>query len=154
MKTLIFDLDGTLIQLQSDFVCFADVDQLTLLRQQYNFALVSGSSRAEVLWALEKTRLLPLFNERLVIGFEDTQSEKASGKPFQKIRERLEGDAVMIGDSLSDEIGSAIAGILFVKIETRQTVQEQRNELISAIGRGMAILDKKDGLLIKQKKQG
>ncbi len=140
MKTLIFDLEGTLVQLAPTLVCFADITELTLLRKHYNFALVTGSTRIEVEWALAHTNLAPLFNSAYIVSVEDTQSEKASGKPFQEIQQRLKGSMVMIGDSTGDETGSALANLPFVRITAFPTPEEQRQELRDAIREAEALL--------------
>lgn len=140
MKTLIFDLDGTLVQLKPQLVCFADINQLTTLRKQYNFALVSGSPKAEVEWALKETGLKKLFDGTYIVALEDTNSEKASGKPFQEIQKRLQGSMVMIGDSASDEAGSKIAGLPFIRVKPYATFTKQQQALQGAIRQAEAII--------------
>lgn len=140
MKTIIFDLDGTLVRLQPQLVLIADVYQLTSLRKSYAFALVSGGKKREVLDALDKTGLRFLFEDALIVTFEDTNQEKASGEPFREIQQRLQGNMVMIGDSESDALGTKVAELSFVKVPTYQDLQEQRKALAAAIGQALHLL--------------
>jgi len=117
MKTIAFDLDGTLVNLKPVLTCIADMSALKALRSKYNFALVSGSSRAEVEWALQETGLAPLFDTAYVVSKDDAQGNKASGEPFRELQRRVEGQVVMIGDSDSDEAGTTVAEIPFVRVK-------------------------------------
>ncbi len=149
MKTIIFDLDGTLVQLKPNLVCFADVGALAQLRKRYNFALVSGSRKTEIMWALNQTGLRSLFDDNFIVALEDTNIEKSSGKPFQEMRNRLQGEMVMLGDSPSDEAGSAIAGLPFVKVKTCSSATEQRDELAKAIILAQEIIEKGSRFIIE-----
>lgn len=141
MKTLIFDLDGTLVQLKPILVCFADLEQLSKLRKQYNFALVTGSTKAEVGLALKQTKLKKLFDNAYIVTFEDTKSDKASGLPFLEIKKRITGPAVMIGDSVGDEVGSQKAGIPFVRVIATINESEQKRNLQTAIENAILVLE-------------
>ncbi len=141
MKTLIFDLDGTLVRLGSSLICFADADQLTLLRQKYNFALVSGSTGSEIERALKETGLRALFDDTYIIAAEDTEGSKSSGEPFREIQKRLQGNMVMIGDSTADEQGCEISGLNFIRVQNQASTQEQKEELGSAINQALRLLN-------------
>ncbi len=140
MKTLIFDLDGTLVQLKPTLICLANKKKLAALRTKYNFALASGSPRDEVVWALAETGLETLFDWRYVVTVEDTNSQKASGKPFQEIKKRLSGKMVMIGDSDADEKGAKIAGLPFIRVASGTETEKQRTALTIAINEAINAL--------------
>lgn len=139
MKTLIFDLDGTLVTLSPTLTCIADVARLRELRTRYAFALVTGSSKEEVRVALETFDLVSLFDPHLIITADDVAGDKASGAPFFEIRKRIIGDCIMIGDSSGDEIGSNKAGISFVKVLTPEL--NQRAQLQKTIEDATRILE-------------
>ena len=141
MKTLIFDLDGTLVNLKPNLVCVADVDYLADLRKKYDFALVTGSPKVEVTTALEKCGLTGLFHERNIITHDDIRDSKASGAPFFEIKKRLKSNMVMIGDSDGDEIGTSKAGIPFVRVEACDLLEAQKAKLIESIRRAIELLD-------------
>ena len=133
MKTIIFDLDGTLVRLAPTLACIAEKTQLAELRKEYNFALVTGSPRAELEDVLKTCELREFFDDGAIVTCEEVGSDKSSGVPFEKIRERITGACVMIGDSDSDEVGSGKTGIPFVKVGTMQTLDAQKLELVAAI---------------------
>lgn len=133
MKTIIFDLDGTLVDLSPKLTCIADLKELEELRRKYNFALVSGGNRVEVISALAQTGLAPLFNDDLIVSREDTDGDKVSGEPFREILRRLKDQVVMVGDSDADEIGTKTENIPFVRVKTASTLVEKRNNLKVAI---------------------
>lgn len=140
MKNLIFDLDGTLVQLTPALVLVADVEELRSLKERYTFALVSGSPREEILYALKETGLAPLFSEALIVAKEDASGDKASGLPFLEMRKRISGAMIMIGDSAGDEQGSAKADIPFVRVPVEDSLEKQKAALAAAIARAVALL--------------
>ncbi len=133
MKTLIFDLDGTLVRLQPSLVCIVDKTLLDGLRTQYNLALISGGTKEEVFTALNTTGLREYFDDGNIVTFDDTHQEKATGEPFREIKRRLDGDMVMIGDSDGDESGARAAGMLCVRVPLCRTMEEQKMALVAAI---------------------
>lgn len=133
MQTIVFDLDGTLLRLRPESVLIADIKRLQALQSNYRLAIVSGGTREEVLQALEETDLRRFFADKHIVTFEDTNQEKSSGEPFREILRRLPRPMVMIGDSDGDEIGTRIAEIPFVRVETYQAVQAQKAALERAI---------------------
>lgn len=141
MKTLIFDLDGTLVRLKPRRVCLVKKDELAALRATYNFALVSGSTRKEVFQSLAKTGLWRFFDKASIVTLEDTNSKKVSGKPFREIKKRLTGTMVMIGDSDSDRKGAKIARLPFVRVRSYTDLTKQRAALTTAIRKARETLD-------------
>ena len=141
MKTLIFDLDGTLVRLQPQLICIARVPFLRALRKRYDFALVTGSPKDEVLRTLAECELTQFFDREKIVTKDDVQGDKASGIPFFEIMRRLPGAAVMVGDSDGDEIGSRKAGIPFVRVQTTQTQKLQRKYLEEAVANAVSVLE-------------
>lgn len=133
MKTLVFDLDGTLVYLAPTLVCIADVQYLQTLTDTYQLALVSGSPREEVEYALTTTGMDALFPKSLRVCKEDTNGDKASGEPFQEIQSRLQGSMIMIGDSNGDESGTTRAGMAFVRVPSCTSLTDQKEALTQAI---------------------
>ena len=121
-------------------VCLANLVQLQALRAEYTFALVTGATQKSAYQILSVTGLMPLFDERLIVTFDDTNSEKGTGKPFLEIKKRIHGGMVMIGDSDSDEGGCAIADIPFVRVHTGGALEEQKQELSRAIMEAVGVL--------------
>jgi phosphoglycolate phosphatase-like HAD superfamily hydrolase len=140
MKTIIFDLDGTLVRLQPAIISIADIETLKILSQKYNLALVSGSPNEEIKTALTQTGLSAFLESDYIVGKEDSTGDKASGIPFENMKSRLTGTYVMIGDSPSDEEGCRVARIPFVKVNTCSTIQEQKEELARAITEAVRLL--------------
>ncbi len=140
MKTIIFDLDGTLINVGSPLTIIADPDQLQELKEQYNFALVTGSPREEALSGLREAGLSDLFDQKYMVFCEEVGADKSSGKPFSEILYRLGGASVMIGDSDSDETGSRVVGLRFARVERSASLQDQKQKLKDAIGVAVALL--------------
>ena len=141
MKTIIFDLDGTLVFLSPRLVCIANVILLTELRKRYDFALVTGSSKEEVLNALKGCGLTELFDPTLLVTRDDVSDDKASGAPFFEIKKRLTNQMVMIGDSVGDEIGSNKAAIPFVKVKSADELELQRASFEESVSQAVHILE-------------
>lgn len=141
MKTIIFDLDGTLVLLSPILTLIADPDALQTLRERYTFALVSGSTRAEITNALKETGLAPLFNEALIVSKEDTTGGKASGEPFQEMQNRLTGTFVMLGDSDGDEAGTKIIAMPFVRVRSYSSLDEQKASFTRALEDAVTLLN-------------
>ncbi len=141
MKTIVFDLDGTLVRLQPTTALIADLPQLTQLRETFNFALVTGSSRAETEKALNETGLSALLDRQYTVTADDVNGTKSSGLPFQEIKKRLQGPMIMIGDSESDEIGCGKVGIPFVKVPAIAAITDQKNAFSEAVRSAVKMLE-------------
>jgi len=139
-KIILFDLDGTLVRFTPQFGCIADINQLHALKRDYDFALVSGGLKREVLAALDKANLRQFFDDAHIVTFEDTGQEKSTGEPFREIQRRMQRDMVMIGDSESDAEGTKRVGMFFVKVATHKDLRKQQAELSMAIQKAIKLL--------------
>jgi len=135
MKTIIFDLDGTLVRLKPKFASLCDRKTLLKLSDKYELALVTGSTRKEALSALRRVKILDLFKPNKIVTYDEVLYEKKSGKPFFEIKKRIELPAIMIGDSDGDEIGSQKATFDFIKVEQSKGKIQQSQNLLKAISK-------------------
>lgn len=140
MKTIIFDLDGTLIRFTPTFERIADIEQLKQLQQTFAFSIVTGCAKQVAFDVLEKTNLLSFFDADRIVTREDTVGDKSTGEPFRLARKKLSDHAVVIGDSDSDVQGSLIAGMSCVQVETHADIHDQRHAFANALDRAVAIL--------------
>ena len=115
MKTIIFDLDGTLIDLKTG-ECFLCPEDLQALTDTFQFALVTGASFDEVESALATLEMTRFFPRERVVCKEDTVGGKDTGKPFLKAVQEVGDNAIVIGDSWKDEKGSLVAGLKCLKV--------------------------------------
>jgi phosphoglycolate phosphatase-like HAD superfamily hydrolase len=144
MKTILFDLDGTLVRLGKPHVCVADANLMARLSTEYQLVLVTGSPRAQALDALNVCGYAKVFSDR-IIAAEDTSRGKRSGEPFLKALQQFAvraHDAVVVGDSESDQIGTAIAGIPFVQVAYTHELNSQKALFASAIEKARSIFEK------------
>ncbi len=143
MKTIIFDLDGTLVDL-ARFKCFVRATELMSLRKKYRLALVTGASRKETLSALRQFRLDNLFgkDKKFVITKDEVPASKKTGAPFRKIMSMLCGPAIFIGDSQNDALGCARADLPCILIKRSQSVGQQKINFKKALLKALRKLDK------------
>lgn len=132
-KTIAFDLDGTLVQLKPKIQSFVDRVTLIKLSQDYQLAIVTGATRAETKPALKLMKIDMLFNENLIITADNISAPKITGEPFRELLRRINGAVIMIGDSDSDDIGTKITDIPFVRVSVATTIPRQRANLARAI---------------------
>ena len=120
MKTLVFDLDGTLTILSEfpDLRLLIPKQDLLFLKGFYSFGLVTASPKMEALKALRQLSIYSLFERDIIITSEDTAQGKESGEPFLLAKSRAVSIVAMIGDSTADQTGSSIAGIPFISAQT------------------------------------
>ena len=135
MKTIIFDLDGTLCELRDPlassivFLSRAMIEVVT----DTQFALVTGGTREEVEFVLKKAGVEDLFFKDLILTREDPFGEKKTGKPFREILRRVKGRAIVIGDSESDRLGSERAGLRCIFLAQEQSLTRRIISLEKAI---------------------
>lgn len=141
MKTLAFDLHGTLAHVSDDSTLIADIELLTKLKKKYSLALITGCTRQEATKALQQTGLDVLFDADMIVLCEESGGEKDTGKPFEEIRRRVLGPVVMIGDRPSDLSGSALAGIPCIIVESKENLTDQKSALLQAIDTAVQLLE-------------
>ena len=133
VKTIIFDLDGTLVQLKPEFQSFVDKEKLIKLSRDYELAIITGATRTETKSALKRAGINMFFNERFIVTSDDVSASKSTGESFRELLRRIRGNVIMIGDSDSDETGASVAGIPFIRVNTTTTVLKQKANLSRAI---------------------
>lgn len=140
MKTIIFDLDGTVVDL-SQGLCFADVKQLRKLCRKYRLALVTGASRKETLEALRRFGLDNFFQAEFIITKDEVSASKATGAPFRKIKKILNGPAIFIGDSKNDICGCRKARLPSILAQKSRNTKLQKANFRKALFRAIDKLE-------------
>jgi len=142
-KTIIFDLDGTLVDLSSypEIELLADAELLRRLKPVYNFAIVTGGTTEETIFALEKTGIINLFDKGLIVTADIVSESKKTGASFLEIIKRINGRAIVIGDSDSDRIGAEKARLPLILLRRQADINTQRNEFTKVLKRAAQILD-------------
>lgn len=111
IKAVVFDLWGTILDVENDLTPFADAEEIlaTLKRTGFKIGLLSNASRSAQ-EDLEKHGLLPYF-DATVFAY-DMRSRKPLPETFEAVLEALEvapAEAVMVGDGLDNDIQGALA---------------------------------------------
>lgn len=135
MKTLIFDLDGTLCELMTPLECssiFVSREMLETL-PGIRVALVTGGTREETEFVLSKAGVCDLFTDDLILTREDPFGEKKTGEPFLELLRRVGGEAVVIGDSEADILGAEQAGLTCILVRKMSRDELQKEALQEAI---------------------
>lgn len=176
MKTIIFDLNGTLadvepierftlMQVPADastedgLAAYQEAQRLliaegrmptppTFLERRmleglagFSFALVTASPRTEVEFVLAQTGCLDLFEKDLVLCKGEYPGSKRTGEPFVALKTRIGTNAIVIGDTSADEEGAVAAGFPCVKVERRDSLEEQKKELEARIREAVQLLN-------------
>ncbi len=136
MKTIIFDLDGTLVDLipstttkEPEVRPRTSRQQLESLRKRYSFALVTGSCRQEALYTLDQMAWTDLFDQNLIICADDIPAEKKTGIPFSTIKQCTDVFCV-IGDSEIHDLGGARrAGLKCILVKTKKELEQALQKL-------------------------
>lgn len=134
MKTFIFDLDGTLVDLASGTLLLP-TRELEKLPADIQCALVTRSPRAQVTRVLETFAMQAFFPWERIVCQEDTMGDKKTGEPFIKIRDVVGMEAVVIGDTKDDEIGARIAGYPCIRVSENTPVQDAIQKALQAFDR-------------------
>lgn len=135
MKTIIFDLDGTLCRLKTPLersLVFLSRDMLEDL-SSFQFALVTGGIREEAEYILEKAGVRDLFLDDLILTRDDSFGEKKTGEPFREILRRVNGKAIVVGDSEADRLGAEQAGLTCILVRKMIRDELQKEALQEAI---------------------
>lgn len=116
MKTIFFDLDGTLTNLSEwpDLKLLIPQKKLFILRQNYQFGLITASKTPEAMRSLEKLGIAVLFEKSLIITSDICPEPKITGAPFEFAKSKVKDIVAIIGDSEGDKIGSAKANLQFI----------------------------------------
>ncbi len=143
MKTIIFDLDGTLVDLgplqksKSGLpIKYATETMLKKLSGQYRLGIITGSSKRELIYVFESLNWDKFFDRRLII----TKADKKSGKAFKAMKKKIKENIVFIGDSVSDQIGTSAAGLSCVLVKKGKNMLEQRRNLALAVNKSKKML--------------
>lgn len=140
MKTIIFDIDGTLTDMQPiEKLALSDEAFYKLLRRDklpvpkkyplidwiiknknnYKFVYATGGKKSETEYALEKLKILKYFDLENSISKTNCRFAKNTGIPFRKIKSKF-NDCIVITDSESDCRGATIAEIPFRLVVSKQ----------------------------------
>lgn len=119
--SVIFDLEGTLVDVGGERVSqvFIDESLLARLSEEHTLAIVTGATRTGLEYVLRNTYLGQYFKGENTITRDECATPKATGVPFQRLLDSgVAKPAVVIGDSDGDRDGSAAAGVPFVRVQT------------------------------------
>jgi phosphoglycolate phosphatase-like HAD superfamily hydrolase len=119
--TIIFDLEGTLVDVGSIDVANVFISRETLedLHKKYLLAIVTGANRDELTYVLKYTYLGAFFDEAYTMTSSEVPEKKETGVPFEALlRKELPRPMVALGDSLGDRLGCEKNGIPFVSVRT------------------------------------
>ena len=126
-KTIIFDLEGTLVDVAGEsisrvFIEEADLKQLLV---GYEVGIVTGATRAQLEFVLANTFLGAYFNGNNTVSIDECSEAKATGKPFQILLDRgFAVPVVIVGDSEGDKLGAESLGVDFVNVNTPELIAE------------------------------
>ena len=130
MKTIIFDIDGTLTDMSAiENAAFLGVtencwpkpnkyplvDWILRNKNNYNFVYATGGKEKETLYVLESLGLLKYFDIKNSINKSNYRFSKKTGLPFLKIKKKYP-DCLLVTDSQDDCIGAKLAKIPYMKI--------------------------------------
>ena len=121
--TIIFDLEGTLVDVGGESLSqvFVEEKELEQLETEYKLGIVTGATRTQLEYVLEKTFLAKYFNTQNTVTKDECLEVKASGKPFQTLLDRgFSKPIVIIGDSEGDKLGAEVIGVGFVRVDTSE----------------------------------
>ncbi len=132
MSTIIFDFDGTLVELArkdeaGKTVCYA-TEEILRPTAGCTCVLVTGSPREEVDRIMIETGMNAWVTFVEIVAAEQGGLEKRTGEAFRAIIEQY-GPAVVIGDSDTDEQGARAADCPFVRVAKMNNSQDHRQEL-------------------------
>ncbi len=119
--TIIFDLEGTLVDIGGESLSkvFVEENELEQLKTEYELGIVTGATRAQLEYVLEKTFLKKYFNTQNTVSKDECLEVKATGKPFQILLDRgYSRPVVIIGDSEGDQLGAEVLNVGFVRVDT------------------------------------
>lgn len=138
--TILFDLDGTLAYIRRPIVPIVTRDMLEPLRGKCSMTIVTGSTRAELLEALQVCDITDFFDPTLCITRDEGCANKSTGESFSRALHSFSLPAVVIGDSDGDILGAAAAGVPSVRIQPTHSIEAAREELQRCIDAAVELL--------------
>lgn len=126
-KVIIFDLEGTLVDLGGSAfsIIFIKEATLVMLVEEYELAIVTGASREQLEYVLDNSFLGTYFKRENTVTKDEVPEPKKTGLPFQYFLQRKSPQkSVILGDSEGDRLGSEVLGIPFVQINTTQLLND------------------------------
>jgi phosphoglycolate phosphatase-like HAD superfamily hydrolase len=127
MKTIIFDIDGTLTDMspvEKSSTWRKDLPKLKKYplvkwiiknRRKYIFVYATGGIKSETLYALKNLGIIKYFDLKNSTDKDNCQFSKKTGIPFRRIK-KIYPDCILVTDSKKDCIGAEIAQIPFILI--------------------------------------
>lgn len=119
--TIIFDLEGTLVDVGGESLSkvFVEERELEQLETEYELGIVTGATRVQLEYVLQKTFLNKYFSTQNTVSKDECIEVKATGKPFQTLLDRgFSRPVVIIGDSEGDQLGAEVLNVGFVRVNT------------------------------------
>lgn len=127
MKTIIFDIDGTLTEMrplenrlvtQRTFkpVQYPLVEWIKKNKDKYSYVYATGGQRSETECALKKLGIIHYFDLKNSISKTNCRFSKKTGIPFKKILKKYP-NSMVITDTQADCLGARKAGIQSVLIK-------------------------------------
>lgn len=125
MKTIIFDIDGTLTNMWPlehgsggnlpVLLAYPLVGFIKENHAKYRFLYATGGNDKDTKCALEQLGILEYFDLGYSFARDTSEFSKSTGIPFKKQIEKFP-DAVLITDSLSDVLGAEKVGLASVLV--------------------------------------
>jgi len=121
--TIIFDLEGTLVDVGGELLSqvFVKEKELEQLDREYKLGIVTGATRVQLEYVLQKTFLNKYFSIQNTVSKDECLEAKATGKPFQTLLDKgYPRPVVIIGDSDGDQLGAEVLNVGFVKVNASE----------------------------------
>lgn len=138
MKTLIFDIDGTLTDMRPledprlrlanpnpTLLAYPAAQFITDNAKTYHYVFATGGTLADTTYVLRQLGLVQIFDMTNSIAADSGLPPKSTGEPYKQIAAQFP-DSIVIGDSETDRAGAKLAGLPCVILAPNETLTDQK----------------------------